>query len=132
MRILVVDDEPGVREILREGLRSYGLEVDTAGDAAAVAHARGTKYDVVIVDMHLADDLDGLSIINSITEFDEDVRFVVMTGKKRLDIAAKLVRSLKGNQVASFLFKPFDLEEIYIAICRAVGVPTTGSQTPTK
>jgi DNA-binding NtrC family response regulator len=129
MRILVVDDDPGVRRVLEEGLESYGLAVDTAGDGGAIAKARETSYDVVLVDMHLADDLDGLSIIKAITEFDRKVRFVVMTGKKRLDIASKLVQSLKGNQVASFLFKPFDLEEIYIAVHRAVGRPAMATRT---
>lgn len=119
MRILVVEDESGIREFLKEGLESYtGFTVDTIGDRSAVDMARAKAYDLVIADMHLAEDLDALEIIREITAFDDHVRFIVMTGKKRLDVATKLVQALKGNQVASFLFKPFDLEELYIAVNR--------------
>ena len=120
MRILVVEDDPGIREFIEEGLETYpGFSVDTAADATAVDMARESRYDVIVADMHLSDDLDALAIIHAVTAFDDQVRFIVMTGKKRLDVATKLVKALKGNQVASFLFKPFDLEELYIAIERA-------------
>jgi two-component system response regulator ArlR len=119
MRILVVEDEPGIREFLKEGLESYpGLRVDTVGDRSAVEMARATRYELILADMHLSEDLDALEIIEEITAFDPDVRFIVMTGKKRLDVATKLVKAVKGNQVSSFLFKPFDLEELYIAVNR--------------
>ena len=121
MRILVVEDDPGIREFIEEGLGSFpGMVVDSAADASAVDMAHKTSYDVIVADMHLSDDLDALSIIRMVTAFDERVRFIVMTGKKRLDVATKLVQALKGNQVASFLFKPFELEELHIAVQRAV------------
>jgi DNA-binding NtrC family response regulator len=120
MRILVVEDEPAVREFIKEGLESYaGFDVDTAADETAVEMCRKSRYDLVIADMHLSDDLDALAVIREITAFDQHVRFIVMTGKKRLDVATKLVQAIKGNQVISFLFKPFDLEELYIAVTRA-------------
>jgi DNA-binding NtrC family response regulator len=116
MRILVVEDESGIRELLKEGLESYGdITVDTVADRRAVDMAREQAYDLVIADMHLAEDLDAPTIIEEITAFDSRVRFIVMTGKKRQDVATKLVQAVRGNQVASFLFKPFDLEELYIA-----------------
>ena len=119
MRILVVEDEPGIREFLKEGLEALpGVAVDTAADRRCVEMARSTGYDLVITDMQLADDLDGLTVIREISRFDSDVRFIVMTGKKRLDVATKLVTAIKGNQVVSFLFKPFDLEELRIAVDR--------------
>ena len=119
MRILVVEDEGSIREFLKEGLESYtGFRVDTAADRGAVDMARNTRYDLVIDDMHLSDELDALTIIDEITQFDRNVRFIVMTGKKRLDVATKLLKAIKGNQVCSFLFKPFDLEELFIAVTR--------------
>ncbi len=121
MRILVVEDDPGIRDFIQEGLGSFtDMEVDSVADATAVDMARQTTYDVIVADMHLSEDLDALSIIREVTAFDERVRFIVMTGKKRLDVATKLVQAIKGNQVASFLFKPFDLEELHIAVQRAV------------
>ena len=117
MRILIVEDEMDIRAILKEGLESHlACTVDTAADRAAVEMARRCHYDLVIADMHLSDDLDALTIIDEITEFDDKVRFIVMTGKIRLDVATKIVEALKGSQVSSFLFKPFDLEELYVAV----------------
>jgi DNA-binding NtrC family response regulator len=119
VRILVVEDEPGIREFLTEGLASFGgITVDTASDGSSIAMARRTRYDLVLTDMHLADDLDGLTVIRAISAFDSDVRFIVMTGKKRLDVATRFVEAIKGHQVVSFLFKPFDLEELRIAVER--------------
>ncbi len=119
MRILVVEDEAAIRELVQEGLQeNQDYVVDTVPDGRAVELARQTPYDLVITDMHLSDDLDGLTVIREITRFDTRVRFIVMTGKKRLDVAKKLVEAVKGNQVASFLFKPFELEELHIAVAR--------------
>jgi two-component system OmpR family response regulator len=119
MRILVVEDEPGIRAFLVEGLTTgIGAEVDASEGGDAVELAR-RGYDVILTDMHLSEDLDGLAVIREITGFDRRVRFIVMTGKKRLDVARKLVTAIKGNQVVSFLFKPFELEELLIAVRRA-------------
>jgi DNA-binding NtrC family response regulator len=121
MRILVVEDDPGIRDFIQDGLTSLpDMEVDTAADHGAVLMARQTSYDVIVADMHLSDDLDALCIIREVTVFDHRVKFIVMTGKKRLDVATKLVHALKGNQVASFLFKPFEIGELHIAVLQAV------------
>jgi two-component system KDP operon response regulator KdpE len=130
MRILVVEDEPDIRKLLKEGLETYtGFRVDTAADGSAVEMARRRRYDLIIADMHLSEDLDALTVIRQITEFDERVRFIVMTGKKRLDVATKLVQAVKGNQVSSFLFKPFDLEELCVAVDRVRDQVRTQSAT---
>lgn len=131
MQILVVEDEPGIRDFLKEGLEAHSeLEVDTVADRIAVDMAKAKSYDLVIADMHLAENLDALEIIRDITAFDKRVRFILITGKKRLDVATKLVQALKSNQVSSFLFKPFDLEELYIAVNRVRDEPPPLSSEP--
>ena len=52
MRVLVVDDEPALRESLRRGLVADGWAVDTAGDGeAGLEMAAGEEYDVVVLDI---------------------------------------------------------------------------------
>lgn len=52
MRVLVVDDEPALRESLRRGLVAGGWAVDTAGDGeAGLEMAAGEEYDVVVLDI---------------------------------------------------------------------------------
>ncbi|MBF6842421.1 response regulator, partial [Acinetobacter baumannii] len=52
MRVLVVDDEPALRESLRRGLVAGGWAVDTAADGeAGLEMAAGDEYDVVVLDI---------------------------------------------------------------------------------
>jgi DNA-binding NtrC family response regulator len=119
MKILIVEDEASIRFVLQEGLEMFtGFKVDAVGDRTAIARAREDHYDLVITDMHLGPDLDGLAIIREISAFDSETRFIVMSGKKEFDVATKVVRASKGDRVAGFLLKPFDLEELFIAVDR--------------
>ena len=62
MRILVVEDEPKMADVLRRGLTRAGLSVDVVGlGADALIHAGATEYDAIVLDAMLPD-LDGLDV----------------------------------------------------------------------
>lgn len=73
LRVLVVDDEPNIAELLRMALRYEGWEVDVALDGTrAVATARSRRPDAVVLDMMLPD-LDGLQVLQRLRGDDPDV-----------------------------------------------------------
>lgn len=62
MRVLVVEDEPKMADVLRRGLTNAGLAVDVAGDGGdALVRAGATEYDAIVLDAMLPD-IDGLDV----------------------------------------------------------------------
>ena len=62
MRVLVVEDEPKMADVLRRGLTKAGLAVDVAGDGGdALVRAGATEYDAIVLDAMLPD-IDGLDV----------------------------------------------------------------------
>ena len=68
-RIIVVDDDPGIREVVREFLARYGYEVETAADAAALNRllALGPAPDLVVLDVMLPGE-DGLQVCRRLAD----------------------------------------------------------------
>lgn len=117
-RILVVDDEASIRDLLRDVLEGAGFEVDTAPDAAAaLAQVRDTIYEGAILDFNLPD-MDGVMLHREIRQLDTDLaeRTLFISGLVQSD-------DNLGYYVASaggFLSKPFDIHEILSSVRRLV------------
>jgi len=114
-RVLVVDDEPGVREGCRRVLVAEGHAVDVAADAR-----RGLKkvhrdgYDVVLVDIKMPD-MSGLEMLNAIRRLDPEAVCVVITGYASYDTAVEATKL----GAYDFLAKPFTPEELAVKVARA-------------
>jgi two-component system, NtrC family, response regulator PilR len=115
-RILVVDDEPSMRELLSIMLRKegYGVEVAESRAAAAVALARG-PVDMVITDLRLPDG-DGMEILRHVKTASPETIVIVMTAYGSTQTA---VAALKLG-AHDYLIKPFDLDELRIVVRNAV------------
>ncbi|HWE91846.1 MAG TPA: response regulator transcription factor [Pseudonocardiaceae bacterium] len=108
MRVLVVDDEPAVRESIGRGLKFEGYQVDVAGDGLGALDAlREHRPDLVILDVMMPR-LDGL----------ETCRRLRVTGD-RVPVLMLTARRTVGDRVAGldagaddYLVKPFALEEL--------------------
>jgi two-component system response regulator MprA len=122
MRILVVDDEPAVRESLERTLRFEGYDVVLAADGVAALDAV-TRYrpDAVVLDV-LMPRLDGLSTCRRLRARGEDVPILVLTAR---DGVADRVGGLDAG-ADDYLVKPFALEEL-LARLRAL-LRRTGSR----
>ncbi len=108
-RLLVVDDEFSIREMLRETLQhSNSYEVETAEDGRmALQKLRAARYDLVITDLRMPE-MDGSRLLDiSRHEFPE-IPVVVITGYARLETAIDALRLGAAN----FITKPFRLTEI--------------------
>ena len=81
--MLIVDDDSDTREMYREALRAYGFEPETASSGAeAMQAARASTPAVVITDLRLKGDVDGLALCRSLraNSRTKDVRIIVLTG----------------------------------------------------
>lgn len=131
--VLVVDDEPDVRDTLRDYLQAHGFEVSEAdcGESARAVLASATP-DVVLLDVGLPGE-DGLSLARYLREH-YDLAIIMVTG------AGEVVDRIVGLEVGAddYIAKPFDLRELLARVksvlrrYRADGGRTGGEREPAE
>lgn len=127
MRVLVVDDEPEIRDVLSEYLRSLGHDVHCAGSGreAVEAVARGEGgFDVALVDWHMPG-ITGRDVLEGIAAHSPATRVLVITGH----VAERVGRGHFAGLVARVCHKPFSLRalktelETLLATSESAGAP---------
>ncbi|MCS6971023.1 MAG: sigma-54 dependent transcriptional regulator [Planctomycetota bacterium] len=114
--VLVIDDEPGIREMLSVVLRRAGHTVHVAGDAeSGLAIAQREPVEVVLLDLRMAPS-DGLSCLPRLRAVAPDAFVIVMTAYAEWDTA---VRAMRGGAF-SFIHKPFDNQVLKATVARAL------------
>jgi two-component system, OmpR family, KDP operon response regulator KdpE len=112
VKILVVDDEPPIRRLLRTGLGTQGYsiaEVENAGQAQA--HLKNDKADLVVLDLGLPD-RNGLELLKELRQAGIDVPVVVLSS--RTDEAG-IVQALELG-ADDYVTKPFSMNELIARI----------------
>lgn len=129
--ILVVDDEPKVGELLRQGLERHGYRVVTALDGeAAWQRAVSDQPDLILLDVMMPK-LDGFELLRRLKEYEQTrgIPVVMLTAKG--DTGA--IFQAQELRVTDYLTKPFDLGEILTLLRRYLGSgwvpPATKTQT---
>lgn len=108
MRVLVVEDDAKVRDLLRRGLEQQSFSVVVAGDAAdAIWRAREFSYDAIVLDVMLPDS-DGFAVCQRLRAEGTWAPILMLTA---LDGVADRVRGLDVG-ADDYLVKPFDLAEL--------------------
>jgi excisionase family DNA binding protein len=116
-RVLVVDDEASIRELLSKTLALAEYEVDTAQDGrAAIERLRLGHYDLLIADLKMPG-LDGLSLIREAKRLKADMPVIIITGFSTESSAIEAV----NLGVAGYLTKPFRVPQVLAAAARALG-----------
>ncbi|GED08481.1 response regulator transcription factor [Cellulosimicrobium cellulans] len=122
VRVLVVDDEPNLAELLTSALRYEGWDVSTALDGhSAIRTARETGPDVVVLDVMLPD-MDGLTVLRRLRDRDTDVPVLFLTAR---DAVEDRVAGLTAGG-DDYVTKPFSLEEV---VARLRGLLRRGGAT---
>jgi len=118
-RILVVDDEQAVRDLLAKTLTMADYDVDSAPDgASAIDRLRAIEYDLLITDLKMPG-MDGLSVIREARRTAPDLPVIIITG---YSTEASAIEAINLG-VAGYLTKPFRLPRILAATARALGEP---------
>ncbi|HEY3009673.1 MAG TPA: response regulator transcription factor [Micromonosporaceae bacterium] len=126
-RLLVVEDDPNILELLSASLRFAGFEVVTAtSGSAAVSAAKQRRPDLVVLDVMLPD-LDGFEVIKILRQDGTRTPVVFLTARDATDDKIRGL-TLGGDD---YVTKPFSLEELTARI-RAVLRRTGGEPAPAR
>jgi two-component system OmpR family response regulator len=128
IRILAVDDESSLTELLSMAMRYEGWQVSTAASGIeAVKAAREVRPDAIVLDMMLPD-FDGLEVMRRVRAEDPDVPVIFLTAR---DAVADRINGLTAGG-DDYVTKPFSLEEVIArlrALLRRSGAATGRSES---
>ncbi len=126
INVLVVDDETVLAEMVSMALRYEGWSISTAGDGAgAIAAARTTRPDVVVLDVMLPD-MSGLDVLRRLREQNPGLPVLLLTAKDAVE--DRIAGLTAGGD--DYVTKPFSIEEVVLrlrALLRRTGVTTEDS-----
>jgi DNA-binding response OmpR family regulator len=111
-KVLLVDDDEDLMEIVSERLKNRGMDVDTVGDAEeALLWMANKHYDAIVLDF-LMPGMDGFETIHTIRKQQSDIRILLVTGQMLADDGRKAIQM--GADVV--LEKPADLDVLVKSI----------------
>jgi putative nucleotidyltransferase with HDIG domain len=115
-QILVVDDELSIREVLADGLESFGYAVVQAGNAAdAFELVKLGGINLVLSDIEMPKE-NGLSLLRRIKDHNPEVDVIMVTGVVDFETAVGTIR----QGAADYVSKPFNLDEVRIVVDRTI------------
>jgi len=107
-RILVVDDEEGIRKSIKAVLEEEGCLVDTAENGQeAIARSKTTFYNLALIDIRLPD-MEGVELLTSMAQTTPKMAKIIVTGYPSLDNAIQAV----NTGVDGYIVKPFTMEHL--------------------
>ena len=115
-RILVVDDERSIREVLTQILEYEGFEVASAGSGGeALTMHHGNPFDLVLLDVKMQG-IDGIDTLQQLRRQDPDVRVIMISGHGTIADAVEATRAGAWD----FLEKPLSREKVLLALKNAL------------
>lgn len=116
-RILLVDDDEKVRDVLARVLRRSGYEVEEAEDGESAAHKlANAEFETVVTDIAMPK-VDGLSLLKTIRERNMDLPVILVTGETANN---KIVTEAIRYGAMSYIPKPVDVAELVTEVQRAI------------
>ena len=112
MKLLIVDDQKGIRRLMTEVFSEYGYEIEScASGMAALAAIPTFKPDLIIMDVKMPG-MNGIEVLKKLRETDKESRVILMTAYGDQHYMAQA----EDLGVAKFIIKPFDLNDLKIQV----------------
>ncbi len=116
-RVLVVDDEASIRDLLSKMLALADYDVDVADDGrAALERMRKGSYDLLITDLNMPG-MDGLTVIHEARRLNEHLPVIIVTG---FSTEASAIEAANLG-VSGYLTKPFKVPKVLSVAAKALG-----------
>ena len=105
-RVLIVDDDPSVRDVLKEYLVMEGHSVTAVENGSrAYEQFRFNKFDIVLLDINMPK-MDGIETVKAIRECNPDIPVILISGQDDRDIIDEAMK----NRASDYFKKPLDIE----------------------
>ena len=116
-RILITDDAPVIRLMLRDILEHYGYEIvaEAGNGVQSVEHYKALKPDLVTMDITMPEK-DGIQALEEILAYDPRAKIVMVTA---IDQRDSLMRAIKLGAV-DYIVKPFEDDRVISAVTKAL------------
>jgi DNA-binding response OmpR family regulator len=112
MRVLVIEDNAGLRDYLRVALESEDYDVLTAADGKqALGYLNGHPVDAIVTDLFMPE-MDGIEVIAAVRRQYPEVRVIAISGRPGVDY----LRIARELGVRHTLRKPFEIDELLAAL----------------
>ena len=123
-RLLIVDDELLIRDLLYDYFKNRDYEISVADSAqVALTQMEDLRFDGIILDLKMPD-MDGLELATRIRSTDDKIPIIVMTGYPSMDSAIECLR----RHADDYFIKPFNLKQMSRALESALS--RTGCDVP--
>ncbi|WP_163114765.1 response regulator [Bacillus safensis] len=121
-KILIVDDQYGIRILLNEVFHKEGYQTfQAANGLQALDIVKNHRPNLVLLDMKIPG-MDGIEILKRMKLIDEDIRVIIMTAYGELD----MIQESKELGALTYFAKPFDIDEIRDAVKEYLPLETNG------
>ncbi len=111
-RILIVDDNRELREILEEYLKGENSQIEGAGDGKEALEKHNiSPFDLIITDLNMPE-VTGMELIRTIKKENDDTEFIIITGYASMDTAVEAVKI----GAFDYIVKPFRMEELQVVV----------------
>jgi two-component system nitrogen regulation response regulator NtrX len=115
--VLIVDDEPDIRELVAGILSDEGYAVRTAADSnEALAAVRARRPSLLILDIWMQGGMDGLELLDLVKGLDRDMPVIMISGHGNIETAVSAIK----RGAYDFLEKPFKSDRLLLVVQRAL------------
>jgi len=116
-RILVVDDEKGICDIIKKLLTAKNYQVFCAAKPEeAIEVINKERPHLVFLDIRLGDNVSGLDVLPKLKKLDKKLKIIMLTGLED----AETIRKAKAQGADDFISKPFDLERLDFIVAQTL------------